>query len=42
MNRIITVEKLKNLRHNLVAHPLAGICWFFGLAAAGDWLHDNW
>lgn len=35
-------EKLKNLRHNLIVHPVAGLLWCFGLKRWGDWLHDNY
>ena len=33
--------KLRNLRHNLIAHPLAGVLWALGLERAGDWVHDH-
>jgi hypothetical protein len=36
------ILKLRNLRHNLIAHPVAGIFWFFGLEKVGNWVHDNW
>ena len=39
--RLWPAESLRNLRHNLVTHPLAGLCWFFGWQALGDWLHEN-
>lgn len=32
----------RNLRHNLVIHPIAGMLWFFGYEKAGDYLHDNY
>lgn len=28
------------LFHNVVVHPVAGVLWFVGLTAAGDWVHD--
>ncbi len=34
------LRRLRFLLHNVVAHPVAGICWFFGLGRLGDWLHD--
>lgn len=34
-------RRLTNARHNLLAHPIAGILWLFGLETAGDWVHDN-
>ena len=34
-------RRLRNARHNLVAHPIAGILWLFGFEQAGDWVHDN-
>lgn len=27
------------LCHNVVVHPLCGLCWFVGLKRLGDWLH---
>lgn len=36
------VITIRNLRHNLVAHPIAGVLWALGFTAAGDWVHDNW
>ncbi len=36
------MQTLKNLRHNLIAHPVAGVLWALGLTRSGDWVHDNW
>lgn len=35
------MQTLRNLAHNLIAHPLAGLLWAFGLTAWGDWVHDT-
>ena len=35
-------RKMLLLRHNLIAHPIAGVLWLFGYEKAGDWVHDNW
>jgi len=35
------VRRLTNFRHNMVAHPIAGMLWLFGFEQAGDWVHDN-
>jgi len=34
--------ELLMLRHNLIAHPVAGILWLLNLEKAGDWVHDRW
>jgi hypothetical protein len=31
---------LKFLIHNLVAHPIAGVCWFVGLEKLGNAAHS--
>lgn len=31
----------RNARHNLIAHPLAGLCWLLGYEQWGDWIHDH-
>jgi hypothetical protein len=36
------MQRWRNLRHNLVVHPVAGVLWFLGFDRAGDWLHDNY
>jgi len=28
------------LCHNCIAHPIAGVLWFFGLDVAGDYVHE--
>lgn len=28
------------LFHNLVCHPVAGVCWFVGLDDLGDKIHN--
>lgn len=33
---------LRNLRHNLIAHPIAGVLWACGLLKAGDHVHSNY
>lgn len=33
--------RLRMLRHNLVAHPVAGVLWAFGFEAAGDYVHNT-
>jgi hypothetical protein len=35
-------HKLLMLRHNMIAHPIAGLCWLFNLEKAGDYVHNNW
>lgn len=35
-------RRLKNARHNLIAHPIAGVLWLFGCERWGDWVHDHW
>jgi hypothetical protein len=35
------MRKLRLLRHHLIAHPVAGLCWFVGLEKWGDWVHDH-
>ena len=35
-------RRLKNLKHNLIAHPIAGLLWVVGLEKWGDWVHNNW
>ena len=35
------LKRLRNFRHNIVAHPIAGVLWLFGFQRAGDWIHDN-
>lgn len=35
------VRRLRHARHNLIAHPVAGVLWLVGLQAAGDWVHDT-
>lgn len=27
--------------HNGIAHPLQGVCYFFGNRELGDWIHDD-
>lgn len=34
-------RRLKHARHNLIAHPIAGLLWLFGFEMAGDWIHDH-
>jgi hypothetical protein len=34
-------RRLLNARHNLIAHPIAGVLWLFGCERWGDWIHDN-
>jgi hypothetical protein len=34
--------RLLNARHNLIAHPVAGVLWLFGFDRWGDWVHDRW
>jgi hypothetical protein len=34
-------RRLVNFRHNMVAHPIAGVLWLFGFEKAGDWVHDH-
>lgn len=34
-------QRLLNFRHNVVAHPIAGILWLVGFQKAGDWIHNN-
>lgn len=43
MKRIWTAAKrrLVNARHNLIAHPVAGVCWLFGFQRLGDWIHET-
>lgn len=33
---------MKILLHNLVAHPIAGVCWWLGLGRLGDRVHEWW
>jgi hypothetical protein len=42
MRRESMMRKLRLLRHNLIAHPIAGLLWLFNLERLGDWVHDNW
>ena len=35
------IRRLKNARHNLIAHPIAGILWLFGFEKLGDWVHNH-
>lgn len=35
-------QRLKNFRHNMVAHPIAGVFWVLGYQETGDWVHNNW
>lgn len=35
------MERLRNAWHNIVIHPLAGVCWLIGWQSAGDWLHGD-
>ncbi len=30
-----------NAWHNIVIHPLAGVCWLLGFERWGDWLHGE-
>lgn len=34
-------RRLSNAWHNIVLHPIAGVCWFVGLTRLGDWLHGE-
>jgi len=29
------------LYHNIIAHPISGICWFFGANKLGDRIHGH-
>lgn len=40
-NREIILIRLRNAQHNVIAHPLAGLCWLVGAEKAGDWIHSN-
>jgi hypothetical protein len=31
---------IKFLIHNVMMHPLAGLCWFFGLEKLGNKIHE--
>ncbi len=35
-------HRLAMVRHNLIAHPVAGVLWLLGFEKAGDWVHDHW
>lgn len=35
------MRRLMNARHNLIAHPIAGILWLLGFEKTGNWIHDN-
>lgn len=35
------VRRLKNAWHNIVLHPLAGVCWLCGWQKGGDWIHGK-
>lgn len=35
------VMRLRIARHNIIAHPIAGVLWLFGFRAGGDWVHDH-
>lgn len=35
-------RRMVHARHNLIAHPIAGMFWLFGCQQWGDWFHDNW
>ncbi len=35
-------RRLLNARHNLIAHPIAGLLWLLGYESEGDWVHNNW
>lgn len=32
-------RRLLHAWHNIVIHPLAGLCWLFGFEDAGDAIH---
>lgn len=32
-------EKLWTLIHDVLAHPICGLCWILGLQRLGNWLH---
>lgn len=34
-------ERLRNARHNLIANPVAGVLWLFGIERWGDWVHNH-
>ena len=40
--RQTVVHRLRMARHNIIAHPIAGICWLVGWEKVGDWFHNNW
>jgi len=33
-------KKLWFFIHDILAHPICGLCWIFGIDTFGDWLHD--
>jgi len=33
-------KRLFFLIHNVVLHPISGLCWFFGAKKVGDALHS--
>lgn len=35
------LRRLRTAYHNCVLHPIAGLLWFAGLQAAGDWVHGE-
>lgn len=35
------MRRLANAWHNIVIHPVAGVCWLFGFERWGDWLHNS-
>lgn len=37
----LLTRRLRTAYHNCVLHPLAGLLWFLGLQAAGDWVHGE-
>ena len=33
-------KKLWYFIHDILAHPICGVCWIIGLNTFGDWLHE--
>jgi len=33
--------RLRMAWHNIVVHPIAGICWLLGFERLGDWIHGS-
>ena len=34
-------RRLVNFRHNMIAHPIAGVLWLFGFEKIGDWVKSK-